>query len=274
MFKIIYKPSKISSFQQIREFQKQNQIQKIGHSGTLDYLACGLLLIATDEDTKLLPYLQNKNKEYYVKAQLGYVSKTYDEEGPIESFSSYQPNEDEVMQVIYSFLGKIKQIPPVFSAKKIKGKKAYELARKNQTIELKPIDVTIYDIWDIDYQYPFLEFKTKVSNGTYIRSLIHDIGLKLKTGAYITYLERTKIHGLGINDEINVEQLLSLKTYELESDEILKKLFNGLKIKLKIANGEYLLKMKNEIIGIINVENNLVVKQKLFGNKVVELIKI
>ena len=107
MFKILYKKPNISSFKAIKEFQKENNIRKIGHTGTLDPLAQGLLLVATDDDTKLIPYIKNKDKEYKVEMKLGFISKTYDAEGPIEFFSHYQPSNEEVLNILNSFIGNI-----------------------------------------------------------------------------------------------------------------------------------------------------------------------
>ncbi|MBR2055832.1 MAG: tRNA pseudouridine(55) synthase TruB, partial [Mycoplasmataceae bacterium] len=160
MFKLIYKDLGISSNKAINIFKKENNINKIGHTGTLDVLAQGLLLLATDDDTKLIPYISNKEKEYKVIAKLGFISKTYDSEGPISFCSKKIPSEKEVFQVVNSFIGKIKQKPPIYSSKKINGKKAYELARKNKEVKLKEISIEIFDIFDIKYKYPFIEFKT------------------------------------------------------------------------------------------------------------------
>lgn len=273
MFKTIYKRYGISSFKAIDEFKKENRISKIGHTGTLDPLAQGLLLVAIDEGTKLIEYIQNKDKEYNVVIKLGYSSKTYDLEGPIKFNSFKIPTKEEIIKIINSFIGNIKQKPPIFSAKKINGKKAYELARENKKVNIKKINVTIYEIKNIKYSYPFISFSTTVSNGTYIRSLVNDIGKKLKTGAYMIYLERTMVNGIKINDEINIKKFLNIKTTKINSRENLLDLINGKTKYYKINDGNYLLEFNNQIVGLIEVKNNQIIKNKLFGKKINSLIK-
>lgn len=273
MFKILYKKPNISSFKAIREFQKENNIKKIGHTGTLDPLAQGLLLIATDDDTKLIPYIKNKDKEYVVEMKLGFVSKTYDAEGPIDFYSDYCPTYAEVIKVLNNFVGNIQQVPPNFSAKKINGVRSYELARQNKEFNLKPIQVTIYNICDIEYQYPIIKFRTKVSNGTYIRTLVNDIGQTLNTGAYMTFLERTKIHNLSINDSIDIAQLTQIPIIKIFDLQIIKNLFCGLNQTFDLNNNSYLLEYKNKIIGIIDIQDKSIKSRKLFGNTVKEILK-
>lgn len=273
MFKLIYKKVNQSSFQAIKEFQKNNNIKKIGHTGTLDPLAQGLLLVATDDDTKLIPFIKNKDKEYIVQLKLGFISKTYDAEGPISFYSDYIPDLKEIDNCIKSFIGKIKQIPPSFSAKKINGKKAYELARNNKEFNLKEIDINIYEIELIKYEYPFVDFKTHVSNGTYIRSLVNDIGNKLKTGAYMSFLERTKVNGLSICDEITNDSLFNFKSINVDRQK-LKNIFNGKNVDVvsNLSDGIYSINYENDIVGIVVFENNKKTTQKLFGNKISKII--
>lgn len=273
MFKLIYKKINQSSFQAIKEFQKKNNIKKIGHTGTLDPLAQGLLLVATDDDTKLIPFIKNKDKEYLVKLKLGFISKTYDAEGPISFCSDYVPTLEEVKKCISLFIGDIKQTPPSFSAKKINGKKAYELARKNQEVILQEINITIHSINLIKYEYPFIEFSANVSNGTYIRSLVNNIGQKLKTGAYMSFLERTKVNGFSINDQITTDTLFDFNVIDIDIIN-LKDLFNGKSVnKLNnLPNGKYSITYNKDIVGILIFENNKKVLQKLFGNKIVKIL--
>lgn len=272
MFKLIYKNINESSFKAIKEFQKKNNISKIGHTGTLDPLAQGLLLVAIDDYTKLIPYIIDKDKEYKVIAKLGFISKTYDAEGPISYFSDKVPTQEEIEQCIKSFIGQIKQYPPIFSAKKINGKRSYQLARNNQDVKLNASIVNIYEIKNVKYQYPYLKFTTKVSNGTYIRSLIHDLGQFLKTGAYITYLERTMINGLRANDSIDIEKLLNLKITSIENETMVKNLLNGKHININLNDNTYLLEYRYVIIGLIVVKNKKTIKSKLFGKTIQEII--
>lgn len=267
MFKIIYKPKNESSFQTINRFRKENNIKKIGHTGTLDPLAQGLLLVAINDYTKLIPLIENKTKEYIVELKLGFSSKTYDEEGPIQFYSSLVPDENEVINVVNGFVGKQKQIPPIFSAKKINGKAAYKYARQEQEIHLKPIEIEIFSISNIQYQYPFIKFKVKVSNGTYIRSLVNDIGNKLQTKAYMTFLERTMVNGIECNDTtIDCEKLLGCKKIKIKNEQI--KLIEENKMNfLDYNDGKYILCFENKIIGYIIIKDSKKEKIKLFGNE-------
>ena len=273
MFKLIYKPLHVSSFKCIKAYQQSNQIQKIGHSGTLDPLASGLLLVATDEDTKLIPYLKNHDKKYFLKIELGKTSLTYDAEGPISFSSNFIPTKQMVLTTLKSFLGLIQQLPPKFSAKKINGKRAYDLARQAVDFQLKTQTVEIKTIENIQYNYPFIEFETHVSNGTYIRSLAHDIGQKLTTGAYLLQLERTMVNGLTLPNQNQDEEVFpefNLTDLHLNLDQ-LKKLFYGQKIHLEnLKTQNYLLKYQDQNIGILINKNNQQ-KFNLFGKKINQL---
>ena len=273
MFKLIYKPLHVSSFKCIKAYQQSNQIKKIGHSGTLDPLASGLLLVATDEDTKLIPYLKNHDKKYFVQIELGKTSLTYDAEGPITFSSNYVPNQKMVITTLKTFLGLIEQLPPKFSAKKINGKRAYDLARQAVDFQLKTQTVEIKTIENIKYNYPFVEFETHVSNGTYIRSLAHDIGQKLSTGAYLVKLERTMVNGLTLVDPNQQQEVFpefNLIDLHLNLNQ-LKKLFYGQKINLEnLKTQNYLLKYQDQNVGILINENNQQ-KFNLFGKKISQL---
>lgn len=273
MFKLIYKPLYVSSFKCIKAYQQANQIEKIGHSGTLDPLATGLLLVATDEDTKLIPYLKNHDKKYFVKIELGKTSLTYDAEGPISFSSNFIPTKQMVLTTLKSFLGLIQQLPPKFSAKKINGKRAYDLARQAVDFQLKTQTVEIKTIENIQYNYPFIEFETHVSNGTYIRSLAHNIGQKLTTGAYLLQLERTMVNGLTLPNQNQDEEVFpefNLTDLHLNLDQ-LKKLFYGQKIHLEnLQTQNYLLKYQDQHVGILINENNQQ-KFNLFGKKINQL---
>ncbi len=173
---------------------------KVGHCGTLDPLATGLLVIVVGGYTKKASELSKKDKTYQVSMKLGEASSTGDEEGNKEYVSNNQPTLQEVEEVIKGFTGDIDQIPPAYSAVKVNGKRAYKLARAGKDFKLKPRRVTIYEINDIDYHYPTVKFRTTVSSGTYIRSLVKDIGDQLKTGAYMTELRRTKVGSFSVKD--------------------------------------------------------------------------
>ncbi len=170
---------------------------------------------------------------------------------------------------ISKFLGKISQVPPIFSAKKVNGKRAYDLARNNKEVILKPSQVEIHKLEIISFADNKLIFEVDVSNGTYIRSLIHDMGKALDSGAFMSELERTKVHGLDkSNVDIDFRLLIDLPFIEVDENTITQ-LLNGKPTIIKEVNNKYgiISKSKNDIIGIIEIINNEVVKRKIFGNK-------
>lgn len=188
--------------------EETGQKVKVGHAGTLDPLATGLLIVLVGKATKQQDEFMKKDKIYEVELKLGETSTTADEEGEKFNISDKKPSQDEIQAVLASFIGKIEQIPPAFSAIKVNGQRAYKLARAGKEVKLEPRKVTICSITDVSYSYPALKFTTEVSSGTYIRSLVTDIGDVLKTGAYMTSLRRTQIGELSIKDARNIEQML------------------------------------------------------------------
>lgn len=203
----IYKPKGITSFDVIFKLRKILQIKKIGHTGTLDPMAEGVLIIALSEATKIIEFMMQHEKAYSAEVTLGSESTTYDAEGELKKVSSQNPDFDEVQDVLLSFEGEIDQTPPIYSALKIDGKRAYELARAGKEVKMKSRKVTIQDIVLIDYKYPNLTMDVECSSGTYIRSLAHDIGQKLGTGAYLSKLLRTKVGHFLVEDSIKLEDL-------------------------------------------------------------------
>lgn len=167
---------------------------KVGHTGTLDPIATGLLILLTGKMTKQADTFLKKDKVYIAEATLGSSSTTYDAEGEINEI---EPNANlslaEIEQAVQNFVGKIEQTPPIFSAIKVGGKRAYSLARSGQEVKLKARQVEIYSLEILNYAWPKLKFRVHVSSGTYIRSLINDIGQALGCGAYMSELRRISI---------------------------------------------------------------------------------
>lgn len=203
----IYKPKGITSFDVIFKLRKILNIKKIGHTGTLDPLAEGVLIVAIGEATKLIEFMMKHEKAYSAEIILGFESNTYDAEGELKKAGSQKPDFDEVQAALKAFEGEVDQAPPIYSALKIDGKKAYELAREGKKVEMKSRKVLIKDIVLIDYKYPTLTIDVECSSGTYIRSLAHDIGEKLGTGAYLNALIRTKVGYFLIKDSVKLEDL-------------------------------------------------------------------
>ncbi len=210
---LIDKPQGWTSFDvvaKIRNLIKKHTGEKVkvGHAGTLDPLATGLLIIATGKKTKTLNQLQGLDKEYIAEIRFGANTSTYDAESEIiETFPVDHLTENLVKQTILSFLGKQKQIPPRYSAKKIKGKKAYDLARKGEDFKLEPVDVEFKEIDILTMDLPdYVVVRLLVSKGTYIRSFAYDLGKKLGSGAYLSALRRTKTGDFNVNDALTINQ--------------------------------------------------------------------
>ena len=191
---------------------KQKRI-RVGHAGTLDPFATGLLIIGVGrESTRRLDEFKKMPKTYIAEIKLGQVSDTYDKTGKISDFDNQQkdfkkPKRKEMLSVLKTFIGKQNQTPPMFSAKKINGQRLYDLARKGIEVERKPSEIDINKIKLIKYTWPILKIEVQCSAGTYIRSLAHDIGQKLGTGAYCQELVRTQIGDYLLSNAINLDTL-------------------------------------------------------------------
>lgn len=179
----------------------------VGHTGTLDPLATGLLVLMLGTYTKKVPEYTKLDKTYEVTMRLGQTSTTGDEEGEKSAVSDRQPTKEEIHIALARFEGDIMQTPPAFSAIKINGQKAYELARKGKTPDLKPRPVRIDRLILTKYEYPEVHFVAHVSSGTYIRSLVEDLGKALGTGAYMSALRRTRVGRFSIEAASSVEAI-------------------------------------------------------------------
>ncbi len=179
---------------------------KVGHAGTLDPLATGLMIICTGKKTKQIEKLQAINKEYIADIFIGATTPSYDLETEINNkFDTNHITDKLVEKIVNSFIGKQQQIPPSYSAKRINGERAYKKAHKGIKVEMKSIDIEIFDIEILDINLPNLKIKINCSKGTYIRSIANDIGKKLNSGAYLSGLLRTKIGNFDIKDAIEIE---------------------------------------------------------------------
>jgi len=194
-----------------RQYQEQGikptkRQMKVGHAGTLDPFATGLLVILLGDATKKAGEFLKLDKVYEATVILGKTSTTGDPEGEITDVSSAQPTKEEVEAALAHFVGEIQQRPPMYSAIKVNGQRAYKLARKGETVDISKRTVTIYSLELLDYDYPSVKIRVHVGTGTYIRTLAEDIGKVLATGAYCSELRRTSIsewniqHGSGLQD--------------------------------------------------------------------------
>lgn len=181
---------------------------KVGHTGTLDPLATGLLIILVGKNyTRRAQDMMKQDKTYEVTMKLGQTSTTGDEEGKKTVVSTDQPTREAIEHALQKFTGEIMQTPPAFSAMKIDGKRAYELAREGKEVKLKARPVTIYSIEITEYTYPFVRFTCDVGSGTYVRSLVEDVGNELGTGAYMSDLRRTRIGNTQISQTITKDNI-------------------------------------------------------------------
>ena len=256
--------------------------KKVGHTGTLDPMAEGVLPILIGKGTQLSKYLINHDKKYIVELQLGIKTDTADSEGKIieeKTVNETKLSKENITNVLQTFIGKQEQIPPIYSAIKVNGKKLYEYARKGQEVELKPRQIEIYDINLISYSLEDdqIEFEVFCGKGTYIRSLCEDIATKFKTVGYMKELKRIQVGEFNINESITVEELeknkennnffddkiISIEKIFLKSENInlddrkLQLFLNGVKLTQKCKNGVYRIYNKNNFIGIGIIENEL-----------------
>jgi len=182
---------------------------KVGHAGTLDPLATGVMIICTGKATKLIESFQYQTKEYVATLELGATTPSFDLELPVDAvFEVQHINRELVDKVISGFVGEIWQTPPVYSAVKVDGKRAYDYARDGQDIELKSKLLVIDEIEVLDFSLPILKIRVVCSKGTYIRALARDIGLALGSGAHLTALERTRIGDVKLEDCKEIEDML------------------------------------------------------------------
>lgn len=208
-FLLINKPSGPTSHDVIDKMRQITGLRKIGHAGTLDPFASGLLIIAINrEATRNIFQFVKLDKIYIAKLHLGATSDTYDRMGNIKpQTTDCEPPIENIKKILKKFEGVQKQIPPMYSAKKIGGKKLYELARKGVEIKREPIEINIEYINFLNYKWPYLEIETHVSSGTYIRALAHDIGQSLDCGAYLEELQRIEIGKYKLKNAVDLDKL-------------------------------------------------------------------
>lgn len=204
----IYKPKGLTSHDVVARLRKITKVRQIGHTGTLDPFATGVLPICIGKATRLIEYLDD-DKEYLATVQFGKNTATYDLEGEITATFDKKVIEEDVKNALKDFEGEISQIPPIYSAIKVNGKKLYDYARQGQDIEIKPRKVTIskIELKEFDKTSQSAKITVACSKGTYIRSIAYDLGAKLGCGGYLTALERTKAGKFQVNTAIKLEDL-------------------------------------------------------------------
>ncbi|URZ16242.1 tRNA pseudouridine(55) synthase TruB [Clostridium felsineum] len=186
----IFKPTGVTSFDVVRKVKKISKEKKVGHTGTLDPLASGVLPVCIGKSTKIVDLVMAGKKVYDAEMKLGEITDTYDREGKVLREAKVNLTNKEIIDAVMSFKGEISQVPPMYSALKVNGVKLYDLARKGIEIERTSRNVTIYDMNILNIDIPFVKFRVECSKGTYIRSLCYDIGEALGCGAMMYNLTR------------------------------------------------------------------------------------
>ncbi len=205
---LVNKPAGWTSYKVVDKIKRWFKIKRVGHGGTLDPFAGGLLIIATQNKTKELSKILELDKEYEGVMELGAITPSYDVETEIIKRRSLDGiTEEKIKETVKYFIGEIEQVPPMYSAVKYKGKPLYKLARKGLNVERKPRKVKIYEFQILDVNLPEVKFRVKCSKGTYIRSLVHDFGENLGCGAYLKSLVRTRIGDYKIEDALTIEEI-------------------------------------------------------------------
>ncbi len=286
----IYKPEGMTSFDVIAVLRKITKIRQIGHTGTLDPFATGVLPICIGKSTKLIEYLDD-DKEYLATVKFGADTDTYDPEGQVTKQYDKRINEDELKAVLKGFEGEIEQYPPKYSAIKMNGKKLYEYARKGQDVEIKPRKVFISNIKLLDFNESNQSAKILIgcSKGTYIRSIAYDLGQKLNCGGHLTALERTKAGVFTLNTALKLDHIktmedvknnlinpldiLSQNKYELNENEK-NRVIHGMPIKYNnlstiqpfnhSANNIVFLVYGGKMIGVGQKDDDIIKVKKVF----------
>ena len=204
---LVDKPKGLTSSRVVERIRKKFNV-KAGHTGTLDPLATGLLVVLTGKYTKNASSFLKLDKAYEVKAVLGIETDTFDSEGKVLRQSDNEVTREELERALKEFHGDIWQTPPSFSAKKMAGQKAYQLARKGVSVDIPPKKVSIYSLELKEFQFPYFTIACEVSSGFYVRSLAHDIGDKLKVGATVTEVRRTRINPYRVEQAKCLDEIL------------------------------------------------------------------
>ena len=280
----VYKPKGLTSFDVIRTLRKVLKIKQIGHTGTLDPLAEGVLPVCIGKSTKLIDYLR-EDKGYIAELKFGFISDTYDTEGVLQKSSDNKIKKNELVEILKTFEGEIEQVPPIYSAIKINGKKLYEYARSGKSedvvIPRRKVFISKINLISFDEENQLAEIEVECSKGTYIRSIVHELGMKSGLGAVMTKLIRTKSGKFCLDTSVKLEELtdvqiisenlinplevLDYQKIALKEHEY-NKIITGQKIPFKRRNNGdiVLLTFDNIFVSIARVEDDLIKVIKVF----------
>ena len=205
---VVNKSKDMTSHDVVSILRRKLKIKRIGHTGTLDPMATGVLPICIGNATRISEYIMEQGKSYIASLKFGYSTTTYDSTGDVvDKSDKVSFTDSEILEVIDKYIGNIKQTPPIYSAIKVDGKKLYEYAREGKSVEIKSRNVDIYDIKLLENSGENIKIYVKCSKGTYIRSLIHDIGISLGTFAHMTDLIRTSVGKFDIEDSYDIDSI-------------------------------------------------------------------
>lgn len=272
----VYKEKGQTSHDVVNKVRKIFATRKVGHTGTLDPNATGVLPIAVNNATKVIEYMEHDDKTYVAELILGIVTDTEDIWGNILEENFVNVTKDEIEDVIKSFIGKQKQVPPMYSALKVNGKKLYELAREGKVIERETREIEIFSIEEIEIIENKISFKVHCSKGTYIRTLCKDIGKKLGCGAAMSALKRVQAGGFTIDNAVKLSELekdkekyvldleIPLKKFSIIelNDEEGRRYINGIKLKTDMPDGMYRVYIEGKLYGVCKVRDNVIRSEK------------
>ena len=278
----IYKPKGMTSHDVVARIRRVAKIKQVGHTGTLDPFATGVLPICIGKATKLIEYLED-DKEYIATIQFGANTDTYDLEGEVTEKFDKKVTREEILFQLKLFEGEISQIPPIYSAIKVNGKKLYDYARAGQEVEIKPRQVNIFkiELKEFDYEKQIAKILVACSKGTYIRSIAYDLGKNMACGGYLIALERTKAGRFCVENSIRLESLKEINDVEISlinpldvmdypcfylNDEDKEKVSHGMALYGKRIDAKDIvfLVYSGKIYAIGRVEQNKIITKKVF----------
>lgn len=219
-FVLIDKPGACTSHDVVNRWRKLAGTKRVGHLGTLDPMATGLLVLVTGTATRLAQYFEKETKTYLAEILLGCVSNTYDADDDVQPTGNMIPDDAAIVEALNDFRGTFQQVPPPVSAKKVGGVRAYKLARQNIQVDLKPVEVNISELEVLELKPPKLSVRVTCSTGTYIRSWAHDLGQNLGCGGLLSQLRRTRVGCFDVDEAYTLDQLQQLASEHRLSEAI------------------------------------------------------
>ena len=275
----IYKEAGMTSHDVVNKLRKILKTKAVGHTGTLDPNATGVLVVAVGRGTKVIEYMEKDEKIYRAELTLGITTDTEDIWGEVlenKEIGEFDLSNEKIKDVLKSFIGMYNQVPPMYSALKVNGKKLYTLAREGIEVKREARSIEIFNIYDIEIKKEKVSFTVHCSKGTYIRTLCKDIGEKLGCGATMSKLERIKAGNLDIKNSVKLSDLeIEPEKYLINLENVLdkfpiiylegeeaKKYINGIKLSINKEDGKYRIYIENSLYGVANVEDGKLKSEK------------